>query len=111
MASGNDKVFQVTDGNFESEVLNSDKPVLIDFWAVWCSPCRAVAPIVSELSNTFEGRIKVGKLDIDNEQATAARYNIRSIPTLLLFKNGTVVDQIVGVAAKAKITAMVEKAL
>jgi thioredoxin 1 len=108
---GTEKIIQATDANFESEVLKSDKPVLVDFWAVWCGPCKAIAPIVSELSNTYDGKLRVAQVDIDNEQETAAKYNIRSIPTLLMFKNGQVVGQIVGAVPKGKVVAMVESAL
>lgn len=111
MAGGNDKVVQLSDETFDAEVLKSDLPVLIDFWAVWCSPCRMIAPIVSELSVTYEGKLKVAKVDVDNCQRIAAQYQIRSIPTLLLFKGGKVVNQIVGAVPKAKVVAAVDAAL
>lgn len=87
---------EFTDANFESEVLNSPVPVLVDFWATWCAPCRMIAPIIDQVSNEAEGVAKVGKIDIDQNQAIAAKYGIRSIPTMLFFKNGQVVDTIVG---------------
>lgn len=96
---------EITDANFEQEVIKSDIPVLIDFWAVWCGPCKAIAPIMTELAAEYEGRLKVGKLDIDNNQEVSVKYGIRSIPTLLLFKDGKIVDQIVGAVPKAQIVA------
>ena len=89
-----------TDDNFQTDVLKADQPVLVDFWASWCGPCRMIAPTVEALAGEYDGRAKVGKLDVDANQQTAAAYNVRSIPTLLLFKDGEVVDQIVGVAQK-----------
>jgi thioredoxin 1 len=91
------KYVTLTDENFESEVLQSDVPVLIDFWAAWCGPCRVIAPTIEKLAADFEGRAKVGKLDVDNNPQTAMRFGIRSIPTLLFFKDGRVVDQTVGI--------------
>ncbi len=98
---------EITDANFEQEVIKSDLPVLIDFWAVWCGPCKAIAPIVTELAAEYEGRMKVGKIDIDNNQEVSVKYGIRSIPTLLLFKDGKIVDQIVGAVPKAQIVAKI----
>lgn len=95
---------EFTDANFEQEVLKSDIPVLVDFWAVWCGPCKMIAPIVGELANDFEGKVKVGKIDVDNNQQVSIKYGIRSIPTLLIFKDGKIVDQIVGAVPKASIT-------
>ena len=94
MASEHVKEF--TDGNFDAEVLASDVPTLVDFWAVWCGPCRAIAPIVESLAGKYAGQVKVGKLDIDHNQRVAAKYMVKSIPTLLLFKGGKVVEQLVG---------------
>ena len=94
---------EITDANFEEEVIKSDIPVLIDFWAVWCGPCKAIAPLVEEIATEYDGKVKVGKLDIDNNQAVSVKYGIRSIPTLLIFKEGKIVDQIVGVVPKAQI--------
>lgn len=96
---------EFTDSNFKDEVLGSDKPVLVDFWAVWCGPCRMLAPIIDELSNDFEGKALVGKVDVDNNQQTAMEYGIRNIPTMLIFKNGEVVEKLVGVSPKETIAA------
>ncbi len=98
-----DGIFEFTDANFRAEVLNSERPVLVDFWATWCGPCKAIAPVISDLAKDFEGKVKVGKLDIDNQQAVAQQYKIMSIPTLLVFKGGQVVDTIVGAKPKAVI--------
>ena len=94
---------EITDANFEEEVLKSEVPVLIDFWAVWCGPCKLIAPIVDELAGEYEGKAKIGKLDVDNNQNISIKYGIRSIPTLLIFKDGKIVDQIVGAVPKTHI--------
>ena len=91
---------EITDQSFQEMVLNSDKPVLVDFWAVWCGPCRTFGPIIEEVATDFEGRAVVGKVDVDNNQQVSVDYGIRNIPTVLIFKNGEVVDKIVGVAPK-----------
>ena len=101
----------LTDDNFSPEVLKASLPVLVDFWATWCGPCRMIAPIVQELSNEYEGRAKVCKLDIETAEKTAAEFGIRSIPTLLIFKEGKVADQIIGAVPKGQITAKLEAAL
>ncbi len=87
---------EFTDGNFSQEVLQSDKPVLVDFWAAWCGPCIAIAPMIDELANEISTTAKVGKVDVDNNPGVAAKYGVRAIPTLLIFKNGEVVEQMVG---------------
>lgn len=96
---------ELTDANFEQLVLKSDKPVLVDFWAIWCGPCRMVAPIVEELAKEYEGRAVVGKLDVDNNPNVSAQFGIRNIPTLLIFKNGQVVDKQVGAVPKSVLAA------
>ena len=99
---------QFTDANFEQEVLKADKPVLIDFWAVWCGPCKMIAPFVKEIASEYEGKVKVGKVDVDNNPQISVTYGIRSIPTLLIFKGGKVVDQIIGAVPKNTITAKLD---
>lgn len=105
------KPIEVTDSTFENEVVKSSQPVLVDFWAVWCGPCRMVAPIVEELAGEYAGRLKVAKMDVDQNNATAARFNILSIPSLLFFKNGQVVDQIVGAVPKKQFVEKINKIL
>ncbi|MDZ4694050.1 MAG: thioredoxin [Deltaproteobacteria bacterium] len=109
MASAN--LIELNDDNFQAQVLQSDKPVLVDFWAVWCAPCRAIAPHVEALADKYVDQVRVGKFDIDANPAIAGQFDIRSIPTLLIFKGGKVVGQLVGAVPRPKIEAMVEKAL
>ena len=97
------KPVEITDDNFETEVIKSDKPVLIDFWAVWCGPCKLIAPMVEELASEYDGKVKIGKLDVDNNQQTSIKFGVRSIPTLLLFKDGQLKDTIIGAVPKKAI--------
>jgi thioredoxin 1 len=99
----------VTDANFETEVLQSNTPVLVDFWAPWCGPCRAVAPAVDAIANEFSGRVKVVKLNTDEEQQVAIKYGVGSIPTLMVFKNGEMVERVLGVRPKGELAAMVSR--
>ncbi len=107
MAENNHLV--ISDQNFSDEVLKSREPVLVDFWAPWCGPCRLVGPVVEELASEYQGRIKVGKLNVDENEQTAYRYGIRSIPTIILFKDGRPVDQIVGAVPKHILKKMIDK--
>jgi thioredoxin 1 len=101
----------ITDDNFEEEVLKSDKPVLIDFWATWCGPCRMIAPIVEEMATEYEGKAKIGKLDVDSNQQTSIKYGVRSIPTLLLFKGGELKETIIGAVPKAHLVDKLQSVL
>ena len=102
-------VKELTDDNFETEVLKSDVPRLVDVWAVWCGPCRQVAPTVEALADQYQGKLKVGKMDVDHHQIVPQQYGIRSIPTLLIFKGGRVVSQLVGAMPRAKLEAEIQK--
>ncbi|MCJ7577479.1 MAG: thioredoxin [candidate division Zixibacteria bacterium] len=102
---------ELNDGNFESEVLKSDKPVLVDFWATWCGPCRMVGPVVEEIAKDYEGKLKVGKLNVDESSQTAVQYGIMSIPSLLFFKGGKVIDQIIGAVPKQHFVERINKIL
>lgn len=97
------KPITITDDNFETEVLNSEIPVLIDFWAVWCGPCKIIAPVVEQIAEEYDGKIKVGKLDVDDNQQTSIKFGVRSIPTILIFKSGQVKETIIGAVAKQQI--------
>lgn len=106
-----DTIFEVTDTNFDQEVLKSDQPVMVDFWAVWCGPCRALAPVVDEIAKSYQGKVKIGKMDVDKNMATPQRYGVRGIPTLLIFKGGQVREQIVGYVPKETIQKALDKNL
>ncbi len=105
------KPIEVTDATFESEVLKSEKPVLVDFWAEWCGPCRMIAPIVEEIAREYDGTLKVGKIDVDANPQVSMQFGIRSIPTLLIFKGGRVVDQVIGAVPKRVLTEKLSKHL
>lgn len=106
-----DKVIQLSDDSFESEVLKSSTPVLVDFWASWCAPCKAISPVVDGLADDYDGQVKVGKLNVDENPATPGQYGVRGIPTLILFKDGKVVDQVVGAVPKNQLESLIKKAL
>ena len=106
-----ENVIEFNDQNFDSDVLEAGTPVLVDFWAVWCGPCKAIGPIVEEIANDYNGKVKVGKMDVERNNQVAMRYGIRSIPTLLVFNNGEVVDQVIGNVGKESIESMLNKAL
>lgn len=97
------KPVELTDSNFDNEVLTSDTPVLVDFWAEWCGPCRMIGPVVEELASDYAGKVKVGKVDVDSNPEVSVKYGIRSIPALLIFKDGEVVDQIIGAVPKTQL--------
>lgn len=105
------KGIEITDANFEEEVVKSDIPVLIDFWAPWCGPCRMVGPIVEEIANDYAGKIKVGKINTDDNQKVAAQFGIRSIPTLMIFSGGELKESLVGVQPKEILAAKIDKVL
>jgi thioredoxin 1 len=104
-------MIELTDSNFENEVITSQEPVLVDFWAEWCGPCKAITPIVEEIAGQYAGRLKVGKVNVDDAATTATRFGIRSIPSLLFFKDGKVVDTIIGAVPKGEILRKLDKVL
>lgn len=104
-------LLQVTDADFDQEILKSDIPALVDFWAAWCGPCRAIAPVIEELAKDYAGKIKVAKMNVDENSKTPVKFGIRAIPTLILFKNGNVADQITGAVAKTQIETAIKKLL
>ncbi|MFZ1684248.1 MAG: thioredoxin [Candidatus Zixiibacteriota bacterium] len=105
------KPIEITDSSFEAEVLQSDRPVVVDFWATWCGPCKMIAPILEEVATEMGDRVKIAKLDVDSNNRTAGKYNIMSIPSLLFFKNGQVVDQVIGAIPKSQLVSRLEKVL
>jgi thioredoxin 1 len=104
-----DKVMSIGDSDFDSKVLKSELPCLVDFWAPWCGPCKAIGPVVEELAGEFEGKLRVAKMNVDDNPATPGKFGIRAIPTLILFKDGEVVDQITGAVGKAQLTELINK--
>lgn len=100
---------QVTDSTFEDQVINSDTPVVVDFWASWCGPCRMIAPMLEEVAKEYDGKVRIAKVDVDSNQATAQKYGIMSIPSLLFFKNGEMVEQMVGAVPKAQLVEKIDK--
>lgn len=106
-----DAVLTLTDATFDRDVLQSDLPVLVDFWATWCAPCKAIGPLVDSIAADYAGKVKVGKVNVDDNPATLGRYGVRGIPTLILFKGGKVVDQVVGAVPKSQLDALIAKAL
>ena len=109
MASEN--VIAFTDANFDHEVLQSNIPVLVDFWATWCAPCKAIAPLIDTVADEYAGKVKVGKVNVDENQATPGKYGVRGIPTIILFKDGAILEQVVGAVPKSQIDALIAKAL
>lgn len=105
------KPIEVTDSNFEQEVINSDIPVVVDFWAIWCGPCKMIAPIMEEFASEYDGKVKITKLDVDNNPNVAVKYGIRSIPTVLLFKDGKIIEQIIGAYPKSYFQDKISKIL
>ena len=105
------KTLHLTDDSFKDEIINSDLPALVDFWAPWCGPCKMVGPIVEELAKEYDGKVKISKLNVDENQKIPSEYGVRSIPTLILFKGGESIEQIVGAVSKAKLDEMIKKAL
>ena len=106
-----ENIHEFTDQSFDTDVVQAELPVLIDFWAVWCGPCKAIAPTIEEIAGDYAGKVKVGKLNVDKNQNTAMQYGVRSIPTLLIMKNGEVVSQIVGAVPKENITKALDEIL
>ncbi|HEX7252076.1 MAG TPA: thioredoxin [Thermoanaerobaculia bacterium] len=109
--SDNGNVHQVSDAGFEGDVLKSDKPVLVDFWAPWCGPCRSVAPLVDDLANQYQGKLKVAKVNVDESSEVAMKYQVTSIPTFILFKNGAVADRMLGALPRSEFVKFIDRNL
>jgi len=106
-----DRIIHITDATFEEQVLNSDKPVLVDYWAEWCGPCRMIAPILDEIADEYDGKLTVTKLDTDRNQATAVKYGVRGIPTLMIFKGGEIAGTKVGALSKSQLSAFIDSVI
>lgn len=106
-----ENIINVSDSNFDSIILKSELPTLVDFWASWCAPCKAIAPVVDEMATQYNGKVRVAKMNVDDNPATPGKYGVRGIPTLILFKNGKIVDQLVGAVPKSQIKELIDKAL
>ena len=106
-----DKVVQLSDDSFENDVIKSSVPVLVDFWASWCAPCKAISPVVDSLADEYDGKVKIGKLNVDENPATPGKFGVRGIPTLILFKDGQVLDQVVGAVPRNQLEGLIKKAL
>jgi len=109
ISMASEKIVTLTNENFDQEALQSPIPVLVDFWASWCGPCRMIAPIIDQLAEEYEGKVKVGKVNVDEQRELAGKYRVMSIPTLFVFKDGQVVDKIIGARPKAELEAMIKK--
>jgi thioredoxin 1 len=107
----NEKVMHISDSEFDSKVLQGNLPCLVDFWAPWCGPCKAIGPVIDELANEYDGKVQIAKMNVDDNPATPGKYGIRAIPTLILFKDGEVVDQITGAVGKTQLTDLIGKAV
>jgi thioredoxin 1 len=108
---GSDKIKTLTDQNFQDEVNNSQTPILVDFWAEWCAPCRMIAPVLDEIAEEYEGKVTIGKINVDQNRSVAAQYGVMSIPTLILFKNGEMVEQLVGAQPKENLVKVIQSAV